>query len=171
MKPKLTDILDVALATLGIDYVDWENYSRSRQSFIVRIKELYCLLAYEQGYSQDQIGKLIRHHRTTVNHYIKTLRDHCSVYPKCNELLEHARESLKPFIKEEQLEDVSYSYLARTSTGFLIIAPTFPDEVNGYWIAEGARPYYPQSAFPQITKEAGPVKVKIKVTIEDHEEM
>ena len=57
MKPKLTDILDVALATLGIDYVDWENYSRSRQSFIVRVKELYSLLAYEQGYSHDQIGQ------------------------------------------------------------------------------------------------------------------
>ena len=79
--------------------------------------------------------------------------------------------SLKSYVKEEQLGDVSYGYLARTSSGFLIIAPTIPNEVNGYWIAEGARPYYPQSAFPQITKETGPVKVKIKVTIEDHEEV
>ena len=171
MKPKLTEILNVTLATLGVDEVDWENYSRSRQQWIVRIKELFCLLAHEQGYSHGQIGKFIHHHRTTVIHHIKMLRDHCSVYPKCKELIEQARISLKPFIKENQLENVSYGYLARTSTGFLIIAPARPDEVNGYWVAEGARPYYPQSAFPQITKETGPVKVKIKVTIEDHEEM
>ena len=171
MKPKLNEILNVALATLGVDYADWENYSRSRQQWIVRIKELYSLLALEQGYSRKEIGKYIHHHRTTIIHYIKTLKDHCSIYPKCNELIEQARVSLKSYVKEEQLGDVSYGYLARTSSGFLIIAPTIPNEVNGYWIAEGARPYYPQSAFPQITKETGPVKVKIKVTIEDHEEM
>ena len=171
MKPKLTDILNVALATLGVDYVDWENYSRSRQSFVIRVKELYSLLAYEQGYSLTQIGKHIHHHRATVLYHIRTLKDHCSVYPKCNELIEQARESLKAFIKGEQLEDVSYGYLARTSSGLLIIAPIIPKDVSGYWIAEGARPYYPQSAFPQITRETGPVKVKIKVKIEDHEEM
>lgn len=171
MKPKLAEIFNVALATLGVDYADWENYSRSRQQWIVRIKELYSLLALEQGYSHKEIGTYIHHHRTTIIHYIKTLKDHCSVYPKCNELIEQARVSLRSVVKEEQLEDVSYSYLARTSSGFLIIAPTIPNEVNGYWIAEGARLYHPQSAFPQITKETGPVKVKIKVTIEDHEEV
>ena len=74
-------------------------------------------------------------------------------------------------IKEEQLEDIGYGYLARSSTGLLIITPSIPHEFGGYWISEGARPYCPQSAFPQITKETGPVKVKIKVTIEDYEQM
>lgn len=171
MKPKLSEILNVALVTLGVDYVDWENYSRSRQQWVVGIKKLYSLLAYEQGYSHEEIGKYIHHHRTTIINSIKTFKDHCSIYPKCNELVEAARVSLKSLIRGEQLADVSSGYLARTSTGFLIIAPTIPNEVGGYWIAEGARPYYPQSAFPQITKETGPVKVKIKVTIEDHEEM
>jgi hypothetical protein len=78
---------------------------------------------------------------------------------------------LRHVLKEDLLEDESYGYIARTSSGFLIISPTIPNEVGGYWIAEGVRPYYPQSAFPQITKETGPVKVKIKVTIEEHEEM
>ena len=72
-------------------------------------------------------------------------------------------------LREDQLEDVRYSYLARSSTGLLIIAPTVPHEYGGFWMAEGARPYYPQSAFPQITKETGPVKVKIKVIIEEYE--
>lgn len=169
MKPRLAEILEVALATLGVDYVDWENYSRSRQQWIVRIKELYCLLSHEQGYSHEQIGRYIHCHRTSVIHHIKSLRDHCRVYPKCNELIEQARVSLKPYIQKDQLEDVSYSYLARTSTGFLTISPTIPTDIGGCWIAEGTRPYYPQSAFPQITKETGPVKVKIRVTIVDHE--
>ena len=48
MKPKLTDILSVALSTLGMDQVDWENYGRSRQGSIVIVKRLYCLLAMPQ---------------------------------------------------------------------------------------------------------------------------
>lgn len=169
MKPKLAEILEVVLATLGVDYVDWENYSRSRQQWIVRIKELYCLLAHEQGYSHEQIGRYIHCHRTSVIHHIKSLSDHCSVYPKCNELIEQARVSLKPYIQKDQLEDVSYSYLARSYSGLLTISPAIPERMGGYWIAEGAKPYCNQSSFPQITWESDPVKVKIRVTIVDHE--
>ena len=171
MKPKLSEILNVALATLGVDYVDWENYSNTRIQRIVRVKELFCMLARDRGYSYKKIGEFIHRDRSTVVFYLKSLKDQCSIYPKCKELLDSARTMLRHVLKEDLLEDESYGYIARTSSGFLIISPTIPNEVGGYWIAEGARPYYPQSAFPQITKETGPVKVKIKVTIEDHEEV
>ena len=168
-RPKLSEILDITLATLGVDIGDWEIHSRSRQQWIVKVKEVYCLLAYEYGYSHTQIGNYIKCHRTTVIHYIKALRGQCRIYQKWSNLVEKARTSLKPFVKKGQLEDVSHGYLARSSTGMLIISPIIPSEFCGYWIAEGSRPYATQSAFPQITKETGPVKVKIKVIIEDHE--
>ena len=94
MKPKLTDILSVALSTLGMDQVEWENYGRSRQGSIVIVKRLYCLLADELGYSHGEIGKEIKIHRTSVIHHVKMLKDHCDIYPKCRELIEDAREQL-----------------------------------------------------------------------------
>ena len=171
MKPKLTDILSVALSTLGMDQVDWENYGRSRQGSIVIVKRLYCLLADELGYSHGEIGKVINIHRTSVIHHIKMLKDHCGIYPKCRELIEDAREQLKPYMKEIQLETEAYGYLARSYSGLLTISPAIPERMGGYWIAEGTKPYCNQSSFPQITWESDPVKVKIKVIIEDHEEM
>lgn len=65
---------------------------------------------------------------------------------------------------------VTSGWLARSTTGLLTISPGVPDDFGGYWIAEGSHPF-PQDQFPQITYGAGPVKVTIKVTIDENEKM
>jgi hypothetical protein len=171
IKPKLTDILTITLKTLNVSREDWERYRKTRMAFIIRVKELFCQLAYERGYSHENIGRFIGLHRTSVISRIKTLQDLCDVYPKYCDTIDDARVKLQEYILGEQLEDVSISYLARSSTGLLIISPSKPNRVCGYWIGEGSRPYYPQTSFPQITWESEPVMVKIKVTLENHEEV
>ena len=63
------------------------------------------------------------------------------------------------------------AYLARCRTGMLIVSTGKPSDMCGYWIAEDAKPFYPQSAFPVVTYETGPVRCKIKVTLDDHEKV
>lgn len=64
------------------------------------------------------------------------------------------------------------AWLARTRTGLLIISPNKFTDYAGWWMAEDTKPFYPQDSFPQVTYDSGPVRVKVKVTIdEDNEEM
>lgn len=170
-KPTLAEILNVVLAVLNIDEQQWEACRKTRQLTAIQVREFYSLLAYEHGYSPEKIGRFIGLHRTSVMARIKTIKGYCSVYPKQNELLDKARVRLQEYVRKEQVEDLSISFLSRSSTGLLTISPIMPSRVCGYWIAEGSRPYYPQTAFPQITWDSDPKVVKIKVTIEDHEEM
>ena len=135
------------------------------------MKELFCLLAYEYGYNHSEIGRFIHQHRTSVIHNINVLKDHCDVYPSCNMLIEDARALISPK-KENPFSYVTYvAYIARCRSGMLIISSQKPEGMSGYWISCDAKPFYPQDAFPKLTYEKGPAKVKIKITLDENEEV
>lgn len=170
MKPNLEHILTASLDALGLNHLTWRLHNKTRLASIVRAKQLYCLLAFEEGYSHNEIGRHIGLHRTSVIHHINTFRDHCDIYPDCSDLLEEAR-SLIPDCEGAQRSHKISAWLARCHTRLLVISPNRPTSVSGYWVSEGSRPYNPQEAFPQITYQSGPIKVLINVTIDNNEKM
>lgn len=167
MRPSLANILDATLETLAIERWEWDMNHKSRQSAMVKAKELFCLLAFDEGYLHKEIGQFIGQHRTTAIHHINMFRAHCDIYPKCYELIERARSLIVRNNGEVQRSSYSSGWLARSHTGLLTISPNKPERMAGYWMAEGTKPFVPQTAFPQITYESGPAKVTIKVTIDE----
>lgn len=168
MKPNLDDILNAALKTLNIEYVEWENLRHSRMRYIIRAKELFCLLAAEEGYSYSAIGKYLKANHTSARHHVNKFKAHCEIYPDCHSLVKRAR-SLIP--RPCPAEHVTHAYLARCKSGNLVISTSKLIDAAGYWIAEGARPYYPNTAFPQITYESSPARVSVIVKINEDEKV
>ena len=171
MRPSLDDIMNTTLSVLNIETSEWEAYRKSRQSFIVRAKELFCLLSFEEGYTHQEIATAIGLHRSTVIHHINAFKAHCDLYPSCYRLIERSQKLLEPSRKNRQKHSYSSGWLARSASGLLTISPVRPERFAGYWVAEGSRPFDPQGAFPQVTYETGPIRVLIKVTMEEDEKM
>ena len=73
--------------------------------------------------------------------------------------------------RKKQKSVTTHAWLARTRTGLLLISPNQFTDFAGWWMAEDTKPFYPQNSFPQITYDLGPVKVKVKVIIEDNEKV
>lgn len=97
------------------------------------------------------------------------LKDAMEIYPSIRGLVDVVAEKLDP-LPIYQTEMAISCWLARSSTGLLTISPGVPEKLGGYWMAEGSKPF-PSDQFPQVTYETGPVKVKIKVTLEEDEKM
>lgn len=171
MKPELTEILNAARAVLGVEQSEWDLNKNSRQSAIIKTKQLFCLLAFEFGYDHSEIGSVVNQHRTTVIHHINAFKDHCDIYPKCNELVEEAKALLQSIVDTPYSSVLLDAYISRCRSGMLILSTAKPHDMCGYWIAEDAKPFYPQDAFPKVTYETGPVKCKIKVTLDKNEEV
>lgn len=170
MKPSLNEVLKAVLNVLNMDPLDWDQHHKSRIGRIVRAKELFCLLAYEEGYAHSEIGRFLELHRTSSHHYVKQFRTQCEIYPSCKSLLESAR-LLLPRTPDFPKAHCRTAWLARCRSGLLVQSPGKPEDVSGWWVAEGSRPFYDQRAFPQITYESGPAKVIINVILDDHEEV
>lgn len=151
---------------------EWREKQNTREDRMVRVREVFSLIAcvYE-GYSRSEVGRFLGKNHATIVHNIKTIRDQSSIYPGLQRQVDRVVEKLESFAqKREQKEWVLQAWLARSSTGLLTISPALPEPNAGYWIAEGSRPF-PRDQFPQVTYEKGPVKVKIKVTLEEDEKV
>ena len=169
MKHKLSHILEVTLRTINITPEAWEERRKSRDGRIVRAKQLLTFIAIKEGYSCNEVATFLEQHRTTAIHHLSTMQRECQLYPRLQDIVDKIIESLGP-IPNRQTMMVMYGWMARSESGFLTVSPTKPEPMGGYWLAEGTRPF-PRDQFKQITYETGPVKVKIKVTIEDYETM
>lgn len=170
MRPLLSDILQATLNRLRIPYDEWETMNSFRVSRTIKVKQLLSLIAHEQGYKHIEIAEFLRTHRTTVIYHIKSAEDLCSVYEKYRDDADAIREICNSD-RQYQLSHVSQAWIARTRTGLLIISPNKFTDYAGWWMAEDAKPFYPQDSFPQVTYDSGPVKVNIKVTINNNEKM
>jgi hypothetical protein len=168
MKPSLNEILRATLETLNIDSEDWEKNIRSRKGYIIRAKELFCTLAAEEGHSYVKIGLFLGAGHSTAIHHAKTFKAYCELYPTYYDLIESANKRIpRPLPKEH----VTRAWLARCKSGALVISSSRLVEAAGYWISEGSRPYYPASAFPQVTYGRGPVKVLVTVSLDEDENL
>lgn len=166
----LEKILECTLVCCNITNEEWHDLTRRRMGYIVRAKQLVSHIAFNEGYKHKEIAQFFGHHRTTIIHNIKTLRDEIKIYPSIQSLVNMIVDKLGPLPEEPQKQMVTYGYLARSSTGLLIFSPHIPENLGGFWMAEGSKPF-PRDQFPQVTYETGPVKVKIKVTLEEDEKV
>lgn len=146
--------------------MDWEILKYTRDQRAIQVVQAVSLLAYENGYKVKTIGKFLVRDHSTVLYSISKIKDQCKIYQDCRDAINQIRDILN----YEHFHSFT-GYLARSVTGLLTISPTLPERVGGFWIAEGTKPYNSQGSFPQITWESGPVKVKIKVTIECDEKV
>lgn len=170
MRPNLTDILKAVLNQECMPYSVWESMNSYRVASIVKVKQTTALIAHRYGYKHIEIAQFLKMHRTTVIYYIKTIEDLCSVYEAEKDSIDKICELLASD-QPMQFIDISQGWLARSVTGLLTISPHKPNEFGGYWMAEGSKVYSPQDSFPQVTYGSGPVKVNIKVTIDNDEKM
>lgn len=170
MKPQLSDILNATLLQLRIPYDEWETMYSYRIARTIKVKQILSLVAYEYGYKHIEIAEFLHTHRTTVIYHIKTAVDMYTVYDNYRNEVDAVR-AICSSDKLYQLSHVSHAWIARTRTGLLIISPNKFEDYSGWWMANDTRTYHPQDSFPQVTYESGPVRVKVKVTIEDNEEM
>lgn len=166
----LEKILECTLHYCNITRAEWEDLSHRRLGCIVFAKQLVSHIAFNEGYECKEIARFFGNHRTTTIHHIKTLRDEIIIYPHIQKLVDSIIDKLGPLPQEPQKQMVTYGWLARSTTGLLTLSQHVPEKLGGYWIAEGSKPF-PSDQFPQITYETGPVKVEIKVTLEENEKM
>jgi hypothetical protein len=165
MRPSLDAILKESLKQFEMRYDDFEilRYTRSRR--VVMVKQAVAVVAQEVGYRHQVIAGFLGQERSTIVNYLKQMRDLCDVYPDIRGKLDLIRKKVS-----YRNSHTSYGYLARSHSGLLTLSPVEPSRMVGYWVAEGSKPYKDQKAFPQITWESEPVKVKINVTIEEYAE-
>ena len=165
MQPPLKRILDTTLSQLGISDEEWDALKEYRVAKTVRVKQIVAFLAHKSGYTHLAIAEFLRLSRPNVTHHIAVYKDLCSVYADVREELEGIEDALNSGT-ETMLRYSGEAWLARSMNGLLTISSSEPEKVNGYWLAMGTRPFHPQSSFPQVTYESGPMKVKFKVTID-----
>lgn len=170
MKHNLNDILDTALRCCNVSKEEWESQKNTRKSNIVRVKQLVSHIATEEGHRARKIAEILFQNRVTVISQRKSLHDEMSVYPCVCRLVEQVIEELST-IKGIQTHAETEAYLARSRNGLLTISRSYPENYGGYWLAEGTKPFHPQSSFPQVTYDKSPVKVKVLITINEHETM
>lgn len=166
----LEKILECTLHCCNITREEWVELMYRRMMFIVRAKQLVSLIAFNEGYEYKEIARFLGHHRTTAIHHVKTLRDEIIIYPTIQGLVDRIVYMLGPLPQDHQKQMITYGYLARSNTGLLTFSQHVPERLGGYWMAEGSKSF-PSDQFPQVTYETGPVKVKIKVTLEEDEKV
>lgn len=166
----LDHILECTLRCCNITREEWQKLMHGRKGYIARAKQLLSYIALNEGYEHNDIAEFLEQHRTSVIHNAKVLREEISFYPPLQDLVDKIVHMLGPLPHEPQKQMITYGYLARSSTGLLTFSQHIPERLGGYWMSEGSKPF-PKDQFPQVTYETGPVKVKIKVTIEDYETM
>ena len=166
----LENILKCTLRCCNVSREEWLELMARRIGYVVRVKQLFSFIAFNEGYLCKEIAPFIGQHRTTVIHHINTTRDEVMIYPAIKDQVDKITQMLDLPPKDHQKRMVTSGWLARSSTGLLTISPHIPERMGGYWVAEGSKPF-PSDQSPQVTYETGPFKVKINITIEDYEEM
>ena len=163
MRHDLQHILDTTLERCNVSQTEWEENRKSRQGYIVRVRQITALIACEmEGYSLVEVGWFFGKHHATIISYIKSLKDQIDVYPGIQNLVDSVVARLGPLPQEDL---TLHGWLARSNTGLLTISPSRPEKVGGFWIAEKNKTL-PTDQFPQITFESGPAKIRIKITLE-----
>lgn len=162
MKPSLDKILRAALKEFKMSNSDYEILRHTRMHRVIEITQVVSLIASEVGHKPLAIGGFLGKDRSTIVYNIKQMKGICDVYSDMREKLDK--------IRKEIAYDDSHAfsgYLARSNSGLLTLSPGLPVRMAGYWVAEGSKPYREQKAFPQITWVTDPVKVTIKVTVDE----
>lgn len=90
MKPPLENILQAILEFSYIDMIYWENYHKSRESSIIRAKELFCYISYKCGYNYKEIGGFLNIRKPTIERYIMAIQGR-----GCEGLIEDIKELLQ----------------------------------------------------------------------------
>lgn len=168
MKYSLEDILSATLETLEISPSFWEAMRKYRVADTIKVKRFVSAIAHRFGYKHIEIAHFLHNNRTTIIHHIKTFNDQAVLYEELRTAMQSIVVRLakrKPMCSGH----VSHAWMARTKSGVLVISPVKPERVGAWWIAEGSRLFNPQDAFPQITYESEPMKVRIEITIESNE--
>lgn len=168
MKFKLEDILDATLTVLKVDPKEWHTMRRYRNADVVKVKRYVSIVAFKFGYKYIEIGRFLGNNRTTILYHVNTMSEQMKIYPDMGNTMATIIAHLATR-EPRQREHVTYAWLARTKKGILIESPSKPELVGSWWIAEGSRMYNPQDAFPWITFETGPVRIRTEVTIDDYE--
>lgn len=151
--------MECTLRCCNVTEKEWQEFKHRRFSHIVRVKQLFAHIAYNERYDCKEIGYFLDLDRTTIIYNIKTLREEISIYPGIQDLVDRIVRMLGP----EQM--ITYGWLARSFTGLLTISPHIPESLGGYWVAEGSR-VLPSDQFPSVDYKTGPVKVKIEITLD-----
>ena len=128
------------------------------------VVQMTSFVARRYGYKILQIAAFLGREKSTIHGAINQAKDLSDIYPEI-------RDSIIKIVEEIAYDHTHtcHGYIARSSTGLLVISSKKPERCAGYWVAEGSKPYINQKAFPQINWSSEPVKVKIKITIEDEE--
>ena len=128
------------------------------------VVQMVSLVAHDFGYKTLQIAAFLGREKSTIRYAIRQAKDLSDVYPDIKETINGIIEKLA-----YEYTHTSCGYIARSQSGLLTLSNKLPERSGRYWVAEGMKPYVNQRAFPQITWKDEPIKVKIKITIEDEE--
>lgn len=167
VKPQLKEILDVTLFRLKVDPREWAVSQKCQNHKMTKVKQLFSLAAFKVGYSHNEISNFIRLHRTTVIYHINVCKNRCDVYKDYRDALKDVMDIIMANAIPEQKVYERDGWIARNRNGQLIISTSEPKNIEGFWIALGSRSLHPQNSFPQISNESDPVKVRIKISIEE----
>lgn len=166
MKPRLTKILNTTLDVFGISNDDWELLKHTREHRAIRIVQAVSYIAYEYGFRTQIIAKFLDKTRGTIAYHIRETKDSITIYKDCKDTIN----LIKGMLQYEHEHETS-GFLSRSQDGLLIMHPIEPERLGTFWVSVGSYVYQNQAAFPQITWETGPAKVKITVTLDNDEKM
>lgn len=165
MKPTLEEIQDATLTVLGVRKEIFKKARKSRESQILRIKQIICLFGQRYGHSLSKIGAFLNLHHSTIHHgklvaqdYYKYEKEYAEIVDEVGRLLKKIENSY-----ESTIEHTVEGWVARNAFGgelnFFTKKPRFLD---GVWMSDGECHRLPVDYFPQIEYDSKPQSCEMR---------
>lgn len=161
-------ILSTILETTGYDKDRWEAERKRRTPEPLLVKQLFSLLAYEEGYTTPKIGHFLELNTATVHHHINQARG-LAMYEQDYGKMVQGLKNILGEAKKIQKEATVRGWVARDEDGELALFADKPeiDEFSTgghFWVGEAPRTL-PSKSFPQITWETGAEECEITIRL------
>ena len=139
----LNRILDATLQCCGLSHDEWREIKHLTRRNAVSVKRVISFIASKEGYPSNVIASFLHLDRTSVIYHVKVMEEQVAIYSDTKLLVEKVKEKLESY-SGYQRHVVTHGYISRSRNGLLTISGSCPENIQGYWIAEGTRPFHPQ---------------------------
>lgn len=162
MNPTLYDILYATLDVLNIKKEDFKRARKSRLSYVVEAKQVFCFVAQHFGYSQQSLSDFLGLNHSTIVHNQKRAYERytlekgyankvCSVFGR----FERVRKwhLIEGWVARDKEDDTLNFFTER------------PEIFEGIWVSEHPSYSVPEGFFPQLSFADSPQRCEMTLRL------
>lgn len=165
MRPTLKQIFKVTLNAFECSEAYYEEFRKTRKTLVVSIRQALCLIAQENGYSQNEIGRFIGLDHSTVLHNKRVAQDHYKYEKEYQKKIDKMRQKIEQ-LTEESMEYKISGWIARDKfEDTLSLFENKPIDCNGVWVSNARCFDLPKDAFPAITHKDKPQRIEMTLIL------